>query len=169
MEKTTVAGAQAAAGFPVPVSSHPAASPANLTQAWVNTHDGEVALVFDKGKVDITMARATYQSALSYFHAFVAKKNKNRVTAMIGQVKGRPALVITPNTNAYTNSNPGVVNFERNVSLSAYTAILMGRVPCSPLPTAYSSFHQCGQRAGPLHRAARWDMQNAEPLQGSGP
>src|SRR5258708_989577 len=54
-EKTTAAGAQAKAGFPVVVPIAAAASRANLTQIWVNTYGPgrEVALVFDKGKVDI--------------------------------------------------------------------------------------------------------------------
>lgn len=105
-EKTTVAGAQAAVGFPVPVPGTAAASPANLTQAWVsNTRhiprkERQAALVFDKGKVDILMHRATYQSALSYFRAFVAQKKKNGApNAAIGQVNGRPALVIPPPPN----------------------------------------------------------------------
>ncbi len=118
-EKTTVAGAQAKAGYLVPVPSTAAASRANLTQAWVSgstlpRKDREVALVFDKGKVEILMHRATYQSALRYFHAFIAERNQNGgVTAEIGQVNGRPALVITPGTN-YSHSNPAVVNFWRN-------------------------------------------------------
>ncbi len=121
-EKMTVAGARAATGFPAPVPSDPAASRANLTQAWVSTYSGEVALVFDRGKVDITMARATYQSALRYFHAFVAQKNKNRVTDAIGQVNGRPALVITPDTSAFCHCNPAVVEFDRNgVRVSIYS------------------------------------------------
>ncbi len=118
-EKTTVAGAQAKAGYLVPVPSTAAASRANLTQAWVSgstlpRKDREVALVFDKGKIEILMHRATYQSALRYFHAFIAERNQNGgVTAEIGQVNGRPALVITPGTN-YSHSNPAVVNFWRN-------------------------------------------------------
>ena len=121
-EKTTAAGAQAAAGFPVPVPSDAAASRANLTQAWVNKYNGEVALVFDKGKVDITMARATQQKDLRYFQAFVAQKNKNRVTAAIEQVNGRPALVITPNTSAVCHCNPAVVEFDQNgIDVSIYS------------------------------------------------
>jgi hypothetical protein len=127
-EKTTVAGAQAKAGYPVPVPSTAAASRANLIQAWVsNTRyiprkERQVALVFDKGKVEILMHRATYQSALRYFHAFVAEKDKNGgVTAAIGQVNGRPALVIWPGTNT-RHSNPAVVNFWRNgVDIGIYS------------------------------------------------
>jgi hypothetical protein len=60
------------------------------------------------------MHRATYQRALHYFHAFIAEKDKNGgVTAEIGQVNGRPALVIWPGTD-YSHSNPAVVNFWRN-------------------------------------------------------
>ena len=108
-EKTTVAGAQAAVGYPVPVPSTAAASRANLTQVWVsNTRyiprkDRQVALVFDKGKVDILMHRATRQSALHYFHAF-----------MRSSISGATA------------------------SLSAYIATpkLTERIPCWPLPRA---------------------------------
>jgi hypothetical protein len=115
-EKTTVAGAQAVVGYPVPVPSDPAASRASLTQVWMAPHNGrQAALVFDNGKVEILMHPATYQSDLRYFHAFIAEKNQNGgVTAGIGQVNGRPALVITPDTNAYTHSNPAVVEFNRN-------------------------------------------------------
>jgi hypothetical protein len=123
VEKTTVAGAQAAVGYPVPVPSTAAASRANLTQVWVAPRNGrQAALVFDKGKVDILMHRATYQSALRYFHAFVAEKSENGgVTAEIGQVNGRPALVIWPGTN-YSHSNPAVVIFWRNgISISIYS------------------------------------------------
>jgi hypothetical protein len=119
-EKTTVVGAQAAVGFPVPVPSTAAASRANLTHVWVSStryisrKNRQVALVFDGGKIDILMHRETYQSALHYFHAFIAEKEKNGgVTAEIGQVNERPALVISPGTN-YSHSNPAVVNFWRN-------------------------------------------------------
>jgi hypothetical protein len=126
-EKTTVAGAGAKAGYPVPVPSTAAASRANLTQAWVNGNtipreERQVALVFDNGKVQILMHHSTYQSALRYFRAFVAEKDLNRVTAALGQVNGRPALVITPNTDALTHSNPATVNFWRNgVLISIYS------------------------------------------------
>ena len=125
-EKTTVAGAQAKVGFPVPVPSTAAASPANLTQVWVDgstvpRKDRQVALVFDEGKIDVLMHRATRQSALHYFHAFIAEKKQNGgVTAKIGQVNGRPALVLWPGTD-YSRSNPSVVNFWRHgIFISIY-------------------------------------------------
>jgi hypothetical protein len=122
-EKTTVAGAPAAGGYPVPMPSTAAASRVNLTEVWVAPHNGrQAALVFDKGKVRILMSPATYQLALGYFHAFVREKSKNRVTAAIGQVNGRPALVVTSNTSALTHSNPAVVNFWRNgILISIYS------------------------------------------------
>lgn len=113
-EKTTVAGAQAAVAFPVVVPSGPVASRANLTQVWVSTQEGQVALVFDNGKVDILLHREAYQTDLRYFRAFVAQKDKNRVTDAIGRVDGRPALIITPNTDALTHSNPAAVEFNRD-------------------------------------------------------
>lgn len=92
-----------------------AAGPASLTQVWVAPHNGrQVALVFDKGKVDILMQPTTYKSALRYIRAFVAQKNLNRATDAIGQVNGRPALVVWPDTDAYNHSNPAVVGFDRN-------------------------------------------------------
>ena len=122
-EETTVAGAQAAVGYSVPVPSTAAASRANLTQVWVAPQTGhQTAYVFDEGKVRILVSPATYQSALHYLHAFVAEKDKNRVTAAIGQVSGRPALIISPNTGALTHSNPAVVNFYGNgVLVSIYS------------------------------------------------
>ncbi len=122
-EKTTVADAQAKVGYPVPVPSDPAASRANLTQVWVAPRNNrQAALVFDRGKVDILMTPYTYQSALHYFRAFVREKRENGgVTAAIGQVNGRPALVTWPGTN-YSHSNPAVVNFWRNgILISIYS------------------------------------------------
>jgi hypothetical protein len=128
-EKTTVAGVQAAVGFPVPVPvpSTAAASRASLTHVWVSSHtlprkQRQVALVFDKGKIDILMHRATYRSDLHYFHAFVREKKENGgVTAAIRQVNGRPALVIWPDTNAKC-PNPAVVDFNRHgVDVTIYS------------------------------------------------
>jgi hypothetical protein len=114
-EKTTVEGARAKVGYPVPVPSTPAAGRANLTQVWVAPQNNrQAALVFDKGKVDILMNPETYQGALHFFHAFVAERRENgTVSAEIGQVNRRPALVIRPNTNT-SHSNPAVVNFWRD-------------------------------------------------------
>jgi hypothetical protein len=122
-EKTTVAGAQAEVGYPVPVPRTPAASRANLTQVWVAPRNNrQAALVFDKGKGDILMWPYTYQSALYYFHAFVrGKKENGGVTAEVGQVNGRPALIIWPGIN-YSHSNPAVVNFWRHgILISIYS------------------------------------------------
>jgi len=93
-----------------------AASRANLTQAWVAPHqEPRTALVFDNGKVQILMHRATYRSDLRYFRAYVAEKDKNAAPgAAIGQVNGRPALVIPP--------EPAAVIFNRNgVSIGVYS------------------------------------------------
>jgi hypothetical protein len=81
----------------------------------------QVALVFDNGKVEITMAPAQYRNPLRNFRAFIAE---NRVTAAIGQVNGQPALVITPKTDATTHSNPAYVEFDRNgidINISSHT------------------------------------------------
>jgi hypothetical protein len=66
-QKDTVLGAESKVGFPVLLPSDRVASRANLTQVWVSTHGRQVALVFDDGRVDITMASA--QSRLSHFWA----------------------------------------------------------------------------------------------------
>jgi hypothetical protein len=122
-EKMTVVRAPAAVGYPIPMPSTAAASRVNLTQVWVAPQNGrQTALVFDNGKVRILMSPATYQSALRYFRNFVREKNKNRVTAAIGQVNGRSALIITPNTSAFNHANPAVVNFWRDgVLISVYS------------------------------------------------
>jgi hypothetical protein len=123
-KKTTVAGAQAKVGYPVPVPGTAAASRASLTQVWVAPHVGrQAALVFDRGKVDILMAPKTRQGALRWFRALVAQKKKIGVAAAtLGQVNGRPALVvIEPGTNA-NGSKPAVVHFYRNgVLISIYS------------------------------------------------
>jgi hypothetical protein len=123
-EKTTVAGAQAKVGYPVPLPSNAAASLANLTQVWVAPRNHrQAALVFDNGKVDILMAPKTRQGALRWFRAFVREKKENgAAAASIGQVNGRPALVvIDPGTNA-NGSKPAVVHFWRSgVLISIYS------------------------------------------------
>jgi hypothetical protein len=105
------------------VPSTAAASRANLTGVWVAPDSGrQAALVFDNGKVRILMSPASYQRAPRYFRAFVAEKDLNRVTAAIGQVSGRPALVVEPNTSAFNHSNPATVNFWRDgVLISIYS------------------------------------------------
>ena len=101
-----------------------AARRANLAQVWVSTHGRQVALVFGKGHVDITMAPAQYTNALTNFRAFIAEKKKNRVTDAIEQVNGRPTLVITPDTSAICHCNPAYVEFDRNgidINVSSHT------------------------------------------------
>jgi hypothetical protein len=123
-EKTTVADAHAKAGFPVPVPSSQAASRANLTQAWVSTHGRQVALVFDKGLVDITMGPAQYRTAITNFRAFIAEKKKNKVAAGIEVLNGQPALVITRNSSAICHCNPAYVEFDQNgidINISSHT------------------------------------------------
>jgi hypothetical protein len=109
-QATTVANAQAAAGFPVPLPNTAVASQGNLTQAWMDSTQQQVALVFDGGKLTIMMWPATYQNPTSEFQTFIAENN---ATAAIGQVNGQPALVIQPNTDA-PRSNPAWVEFDRN-------------------------------------------------------
>jgi hypothetical protein len=123
-EKMTVAEAQTRVGFPVRMPRIPAAIQADLTQAWVSTRGRQIALVFDRGRVDITMAPAQYVSALRNFQAFIAEKSKNKVTAAIKQMNGQPALVITRDTSAICHCNPAYIEFDRSgidVNISSHT------------------------------------------------
>jgi hypothetical protein len=109
-QKTTAANASAAVSFPVPLPNAVEANQGNLTQAWVNSEQHQVALVFDGGKLTIMMWPATYQDPVREFQTFIAE---NDATAVVGQVNGQPALVIQPGTDVY-KSNPAWVEFERN-------------------------------------------------------
>jgi hypothetical protein len=114
---TTLADAQAAAGFPVLVPHVPAARPANLTHAWIDDRR-HVALVFAAGKVTITLARANYSDALTDFRRFIAE---NHATATIGHVHRHPALVISPRTDI-CGSNPAWVEFDhRGTDIDIYS------------------------------------------------
>jgi hypothetical protein len=114
---TTVAGAQAAAGFPVLVPHVQAARPANLTRAWVDDRR-RVALVFAAGKVTITLARASYSDAMTEFRRFI---DQNHAAATIGRVHKHPALVISPRTDG-CGSNPAWVEFDhRGIDINIYS------------------------------------------------
>jgi hypothetical protein len=106
--RTTVAGAQSAAGFPVLVPYDPAVSPARDTQTWVSNQ--AVAFSYARSKINITMTLASYPDPLTWFHTFIAE---NHVAAAIGQVNSEPALVITPDTDE-CGGNPAWVEFDHN-------------------------------------------------------
>ena len=115
---TTVAGAQAAAGFPVLVPDVQAARLANLTRAWVDDRR-HVALAFAAGKVTITQAPTTRLDAVTGFRRFVAQ---NPAGAAIGRVHGQPALVISPRADG-CGSNPAWIEFEHNrIDVNVYSA-----------------------------------------------
>ena len=109
-QKTTVADAQAAAGFTVPMPNVTAANSGNLTQTWLDSDQRQVALVFDGGKLTIMMSPATYKDPTSEFETFIAENN---AVAALGQVNGQPALVIQPDTDV-NKSNAAWVEFEQN-------------------------------------------------------
>lgn len=109
-QKTTLASAPEAVGFPVPLPDTTAASPGNLTQGWMNGAQQQVALVFDGGKLTIMMWPADYADPASEFKTFTAENN---ASSAVGQVNGQPALIIQPGTDAPA-SNPAWVEFERN-------------------------------------------------------
>jgi hypothetical protein len=109
--KTTVAGAQEAAGYAIPLPHADTASNANLTQVWI---DGkrEVALVYDSGKLTITMMPAISKDPEKRFQAFI-KQSKDVVKAAMARVNGQPALAISPNTDPY-NANAAWIEFYRD-------------------------------------------------------
>ena len=130
---TTIAGAQAVAGFPVLVPHVQAARLHNLTHAWV---DGRrhVALVFAAGKVTITQAPATRLDAVTGFRRFVAQ---NPAGAAIGRVHGQPALVISPRAaTAADPIRPGS-NSSTTESTSTSTAPATEQAFCWRLPPAW--------------------------------
>ncbi len=117
-QKATIARAQSVAGFPVLIPDARAASRSNLTQTWVDNRP-EVALVFARGKVTITMAPAIYGNAGNEFRRFIAQ---NHATAVIGHVHRQPALVITRRTDA-CGSNPAWVEFKHSgIDINIYSA-----------------------------------------------
>ena len=114
---TTVAVAQTVARYQVPIPDVPAARLANLTQTQVFQRN--VALVFDRGKVTITMRPAANHDSLKLFKKFVAQST---ATEVIGHVHGQPALVISPRTDG-CGSNPAWVEFKRDgIDISIYSS-----------------------------------------------
>lgn len=110
---TTVAGAQAVVDFPVSMPDDPpVASQMNLTQAWVDGHAGQVALVFDEGNTVIEMWTwpSYYPDPVTRFNQLLASIS---ATAAIEQVAGQPALVIQPDTDAI-QANRAWVEFDFN-------------------------------------------------------
>jgi hypothetical protein len=109
-QETTVAAAQAAVGFTVPMPNAAAANPGNLTQTWLDNDQPQVALEFDGGKLTIMMGPASYQDPTTEFKTFIAENN---ATDSVENVNGQPALVIQPGTDA-PKSNPAWVEFDQN-------------------------------------------------------
>jgi len=96
-------------GFSVLTPHNSLASQADLSQVWVDKQRGEVALVFDGGKVTIMMWPATYSDPRTEFQTYI---RENHITATIRQVNGLPALVISLHTDYY-KSNPAWAEFDR--------------------------------------------------------
>jgi hypothetical protein len=128
----------------------PAASQANLTQTWVDSHAKQVALVFDRGAVDIEMWPwpAYYPDPATRFQQLSTSIS---ATAAVGQVNGQPALVIQPNTDS-NKANRAWVEFDLsgidiNVSSSTYStdellkiaeSLAMATASPSPSPSSGS-------------------------------
>jgi hypothetical protein len=97
-------------GYSVPIPNAEEASQSSLTATWVRTDQGQVALVFDDGKLTIMMQPANYEDPATEFKTFIDENNGD---ASIGQVNGQPALVIEPRTDA-SKSNLAWVEFDFN-------------------------------------------------------
>lgn len=106
---TTIASAEAAVGFKVPLPSSPAANQATLTRVWVNRQH-QVALVFGRGRMLVMMLRAIYRDPATFFKK--SRPGINAKTAVM-QVNGNPVLVITPHTDP-VNPNPAWVEFSQH-------------------------------------------------------
>ncbi|HEV2374555.1 MAG TPA: hypothetical protein VGS19_20630 [Streptosporangiaceae bacterium] len=107
-KQTTLAGAQAAAGFPVHVPNAPLADAKTLAKVWVSPPLHQVALVFDNGKVTVMMWPAIYHNPMSFFKKSMAGINaKSQIT----QVNGYPMLVTFPHTDP-GSPNPAWVEFD---------------------------------------------------------
>lgn len=115
--KTTLAEAEEAVGYPVLLPDTPAASRINMDGVWMNDATRTVGLVF-AGKITVLMRPAICPDPAARFERFVVENN---VIAEVNQVHGQPALVITPNTDAY-ESNPAWVEFYRDgISISVFS------------------------------------------------
>ncbi|HEV2371851.1 MAG TPA: hypothetical protein VGS19_06750 [Streptosporangiaceae bacterium] len=107
-KQTTLAGAQAAAGFPVHLPNAPLADAKTLATVWVSPPLHQVALVFDHGKVTIMMWPAIYHDPTAFFRKSIAgMSGKNAIT----QVNGYPTLVTFPHTDP-TRANPAWVELD---------------------------------------------------------
>ena len=114
---TTVAGAEAIAGFPVLTPDVRAARMSNLTGTWAS-HRPAVALSFSGGQVLIIEEPAHYADARANFERFI---EQNNASAVVGSVHTHPALVITPDTDG-CGSNPAVVEFKhRGIDITIYS------------------------------------------------
>lgn len=117
--KMTVADARTATGYPIPLPDTSVASQANLTQTWMDSKH-EVALVFDNGKITITIARAIYKDPTQRFETFI-RETRGYGKASMGRMHGQPVLVIEPNTDA-PKSNPAWVEFYRDgIDINVYS------------------------------------------------
>jgi hypothetical protein len=100
--------AKAAVNFPIPTPSTTGADASDLTDVSVSTAENEIALVYPD--LTVTMAPAVYDNALTNYTAFVAENN---ATASVSQLGSLPELVITPDTDGYSN-NPAWIEFDLN-------------------------------------------------------
>lgn len=105
----TVAAAQSAAGYMIPMPTSASAGRRTLTKVW-ESRNREVALVFAGGKVTLLIRPAAYADPAAWFRKIV---HESPGSAAVGRVKGQPAVVIQPNTDPY-GPNPAWVEFYQN-------------------------------------------------------
>jgi hypothetical protein len=106
-ERITPAHSSSLVGFNVPVPNTSIANSGNLTATWAVASRRQVALVFDRGKLDVVFKPAIYKDAASEYRTFICENGG----ATIGRVNGLPALVIEPRTDYY-HTNPAWIEFD---------------------------------------------------------
>jgi hypothetical protein len=115
---TTVLRAERQVGFRIFMPNSALASKHNLNKVWVN-RQGQVALIFDGGKITVMMWSATYVNPAHWFRYVVHEIGSD---AVLGRVDRYPAVFVRPNSE---QSNPAWIEFYRdgadvNVVSTAY-------------------------------------------------
>lgn len=110
--ETTVARAQSAVGFPIPLPHNAQANQQTLSQVWVSQGSRLVALIYGNGKVKILLqpwpVTPSPEKWFRYERGLMIKGS-----AMAGRVNGNPALIVQPDVGS-CHSNPALVEFYRS-------------------------------------------------------
>ena len=114
--RTTLARAQSAAGFPIPVP-HSSLTGRTVPEIWVGQGSPLVALVYGREKLKILLERwpiSKNQSMHKPEEWFRYQRGiMARNSATLGRVNGEPALIVRPHSD-YCHSNPALVTFYRH-------------------------------------------------------